>query len=92
MIAAALLLSLCGCTVNPNVGDAGSVAHSCSDCAQALACCQAVLAIQGNTTSECASSEPQCQGLPLDQQREYIFDCDSYLMSAPLDAGACQYP
>lgn len=86
------LSALSGCTVNPSAPDAGPGSHTCADCVQAAACCQAVLESEGNTTTQCSSSETICQSLPLDQQYEYIQDCDSYLMSAPKDAAACQNP
>jgi len=81
--------ALTACTINPSTPDAGG-SHTCADCIQAAACCQAVLASEGNTTSQCSSSESICSSLPLDQQAEYVFDCDSYLMNAPKDAAACQ--
>ncbi len=82
-------LGLGACATNATGYDAGTGPHSCADCAQAAACCQAVQASEGNGTPTCASSETVCQSLSLDLQREYIFDCDSYLLNAPHDASAC---
>jgi len=84
------LIAFSACAINPSTPDGGAGSHTCADCAQAAACCQAVLASQGNTTSQCSSSEMVCQSQPNELQAEYIFDCDSYLMNAPKDASACQ--
>lgn len=84
------MVALCGCSVNPSYPDAGNVAHSCTDCAQAAACCAAMLASEGDTTTQCPQSESMCESLPLDQQQEYIEDCDAVLGRAPADATACR--
>lgn len=83
----AALASVVGCS--SNLPSTGTGPHSCADCAQTAACCQAVLAAMGNTTSQCSTSETVCASLTdIDEQREYIATCDGILMGQASVDGA----
>jgi hypothetical protein len=84
-------LTVVGC--GSGLPSTGTGLHSCADCAQAAACCQAVLTAMDAAAFECSSSEMVCDSIDdLELQRENISDCDAYLMAhaATADAAACQ--
>jgi hypothetical protein len=87
-----LVALVTGCSGGP--APTGSGPHSCADCAQALACCQAVLAAEGQAGYQCSTSDTVCASIgDIEQQREYIAGCDAYVMAhASGDAApaACQ--
>jgi hypothetical protein len=86
-LTAALAWQVAACS--SSLPSTGTGAHSCADCAQAAACCQAVLAAMGNTTLQCSTSESICATLDdIDEQREYIGTCDGYLMEQASTDGA----
>jgi hypothetical protein len=86
-LTAALAWQVAACS--SSLPSTGTGAHSCSDCAQAAACCQAVLAAMGNTSSQCSTNESVCSSLDdINEQREYIGTCDGYLIDHASADGA----